>query len=195
MMYKKTLFATLLLLVLISILMLLGNKEKPQIGIVGEIHYHADFKVFIEGFEINFSNPKYMSADNSSLSKFTHLHDMNGEILHVHAKGVTLGMFFKSLRMEFTSECLLLDGGKKYCPDGEKNLKLYVNGVYNPLMHEYMPQDLDRILITYGNEPESSLKSQMESVKNNACIYSEKCPQRGSPPLEAGCVGGNDCIA
>mgnify|MGYP001559984280 CR=1 FL=1 len=195
MMHKKTLLATLLLLVLISVLLLLGGKEKQQIGIVGEIHYHADFKVIIEGSEFDFAKSKYMTTNQSSLSKFTHLHDMVGNILHVHAKGVNLGMFFKSLGMDLTLDCLVLDDGGKYCSDGKKYLKLYVNGFRNYQMQNYMPQDLDRILITYGDESESELKTQMESVKNNACIYSEKCPERGKPPIEAGCVGGIDCAA
>jgi hypothetical protein len=35
----------------------------------------------------------------------------------------------------------------------------------------------------------------MDSVSRDACIYSEKCPERGTPPAES-CVGGlgTDCV-
>jgi len=44
----------------------------------------------------------------------------------------------------------------------------------------YQPQDLDRIV--FGDGP----------VTDKACIYSETCPERGTPPSEEGCVGGLD---
>ena len=49
----------------------------------------------------------------------------------------------------------------------------------------YQPQDLDRILITDG---------PVVAVADDACIYSLKCPDRGTPPPEK-CAGGlgTDC--
>ena len=50
-------------------------------------------------------------------------------------------------------------------------------------------QDLDRILVAYGNENEKTLQTEITSVSDKACIYSLKCPERGTPPAED-CVGG-----
>ncbi len=58
--------------------------------------------------------------------------------------------------------------------------KLYVNGKENAAFLAYEPQDLDRILITDG---------VIADIADDACIYSEKCPERGKPPSEE-CIGG-----
>lgn len=55
-----------------------------------------------------------------------------------------------------------------------------VNGREVADWRSYEPQDLDRIV--FGSGP----------VTDKACIYSEKCPERGTPPPEEGCVGGLD---
>ena len=94
------------------------------------------------------------------------------------------------LGSELTPTCLTLDDGKKYCTDGTKSLKLYVNGkAISDQFGDYQPQDLDRILISFGSETEARLAQQRDSVADKACIYSETCPERGKPPTEE-CVGG-----
>lgn len=54
-----------------------------------------------------------------------------------------------------------------------------VNGSVVEDWREYEPKDLDRIVFGEG------------LVTDKACIYSEKCPERGKPPDED-CVGGLD---
>ena len=41
--------------------------------------------------------------------------------------------------------------------------------------------DLQRVLITYGNDDESEIKKQQDSITDKACIYSEKCAARITP--------------
>jgi hypothetical protein len=73
-------------------------------------------------------------------------------------------------------------------------LKMFVNGKLNDQFDAYVPKDLDRIAIIYGNEPEAKMAEEAGSVSDDACIYSLTCPQRGKPPTEE-CVGGlgTDC--
>ena len=104
-------------------------------------------------------------------------------------KGVTLGRFFKSLGMSLTSSCFVTDTGQQYCSNGTESLKMFVNGQPNAQFDAYPPQDLDRILITYGSESGPDLQKQIDSVTDTACIYSLKCPERGTPPPES-CVSG-----
>ncbi len=91
-----------------------------------------------------------------------HFHDGKGDLVHIHKAHATLGELFSSLGMTLTS------------------VKMYVNGKENSSFLSYEPQDLDRILITDGS---------IVAVSDDACIYSEKCPERGKPPVEK-CVGG-----
>jgi len=151
-------------------------------------HVHADFAVFLDGSRYNFSQEKYMSGDNRTLSALAHLHDMDGGVLHIHSKIATLSEFFSSLNMAFNSTCFALDNGSAYCNTDGKTLKMLVNGQPNSQFGLYKPLDLDRILITYGNQSDAEIASQQSLVSNNSCIYSDKCPERGAPPSEASCL-------
>ena len=157
--------------------------------LVGDVHMHADFKVILHGEAYNFTQEKYMSTEARPLSPFTHLHDMVGEVIHKHMSGITLGDFFESLGMSFTKTCFTLDDGTAYCNDETNSLKLFVNDKLNTKFDQYELEDLDRILITYGSESEEELEVQLKTVSDAACIYSETCPERGSPPPESSCTG------
>jgi protein-disulfide isomerase len=152
-------------------------------------HIHANFKVYVDGKPVDFSLAKYQSTTANPLNPFVHLHDGNGDIIHVHKQGVTLGDFFKSLGMSLTSTCFSPSIGQQYCANGDATLSMFVNGKPNTQFDAYVPQDLDRILLSFGSESAQQLEGQMNSVADTACIYSLKCPERGKPPTET-CVGG-----
>lgn len=96
-------------------------------------------------------------------NEFIHVHDGKGDLLHIHKQGMTLGDFFSSVGTDLPP-----------------TIKLYVNGKENSLGLKYVPLDLDKILLTDG---------PIVPVADDACIYSLKCPARGTPPTEK-CVGG-----
>lgn len=153
-----------------------------------EVHEHADIAVFLSGKKLDLSLDKYQSTDENHLDEATHVHDNNGNILHKHQTGVTLGKFFSSLSMELTDSCFKLDDGKSYCIDDSNRLKVFVNQTPVENYASYEVKDLDRILVSYGPKDEN-LESQFSALTDDACIYSETCPERGSPPEEE-CVGG-----
>jgi len=169
-------------------------KNTNKIGILGDVHEHADFKLYLNGVEHNFFQERYMLSKNKTISNFIHLHDMNGDIIHKHVKGIKLGFFFNTLKMKFNSTCFVLDNEVSYCNENDKTIKLYVNGIRNYKYENYEFRDLDKILITYSNETDKVIKEQINSVTNKSCIYSEKCPELGKPPEEASCIG-NECAA
>ena len=153
------------------------------------VHEHADFKVYLNSQEYDFTQEKYQSTDTNELDPDTHLHDGNGEIIHKHKSGITLGYFFETIGMAFTDSCLTLDTGEEFCSDDNATLKFLVNGQSNDQFGAYEFRDEDQILISYGNEGEAVIQEQISSVSDQACIYSETCPERGTPPTE-NCVGG-----
>lgn len=162
----------------------------------GDEHSHADFKIYVDGKALNFSQEKYMSGNLSGRridrSPFTHLHDMDGNVIHKHMSGITLGTFISSLNMSFNSTCFSLDNGASYCNSGNATLKMFVqhsgrNWQQNHEYEKYSFSDLDRILITYGTASPADLQSQMDSVTDEACIPSGKCPERGLPKEESSC--------
>jgi protein-disulfide isomerase len=153
------------------------------------VHWHFDLKTVINGKEIDFSQSKYQSTETDVKAEFVHLHDGNGKVVHIHQSGVSLQDFFQSIGMDITTGCFTTDTKETLCSTNTKTLSVYVNGEKEPRAGEYEPKDLDRILIVYGPKNDASISQLIEDVSNDACIYSETCPERGAPPKES-CVGG-----
>lgn len=136
------------------------------IGQVGSTHIHADIQVYINGNAIDFSQKKYQLA-----TSFIHFEDGIGNVIHVHATGMTLGHLFKSLRMDLDSSCIAAEG-RDYCNENSNKLKIYVNGRMNSQFDNYVIRDLDKILVSYGNESDLDIKKQMDSITSLAPRYS-----------------------
>lgn len=75
-------------------------------------HYHAGFQVYINDELQNFADLKYMKMEPCDTAKHgtehtledeqlekAHLHDLNGDVVHVHRDGATWGDLF--INMEF----------------------------------------------------------------------------------------------
>lgn len=156
-------------------------------------HEHIDLKIYLSDKQLDLSQAKYQSTAEDEKDPNIHVHDGNGDVVHKHREGATLGMFFKSIDISFDQNCLILDTGEKYCNDEKNELRFLVNGQDDPRFASYELNDLDRVLINYGPKDES-LEAKINSVTDLSCMYSEKCPERGTPPTE-GCVGGlgTDC--
>ena len=140
-------------------------------------HAHFDLKIYTDGVPVDLSLAKYQSTEGKELHEFVHLHDGNGKAVHLHKDQISLKTFVDSIKINFLPDTAL------------KTLKVYVNGTIVPEGLSYMPKDLDRILISYGPITDKNIETQIKSVTDVACIYSEKCPERGKAPTEA-CVGG-----
>jgi protein-disulfide isomerase len=163
------------------------SAEKPVLG--EKVHEHADIAVYLNGKKMDLTQAKYQSTEANPLDPDAHLHDGNETVLHKHRKGVTLDTFFQSFGMNFDRDCFTSDDATRFCTEGDKTLKLLVNGKLVEQAGDYEFTDLDRILISYGNENQEQLATQGASLTDAACLYSEKCPERGKAPTE-NCVGG-----
>ncbi len=126
--------------------------SKSTIGILGSQHIHADWKVYINGEAFDFTGKDHMTGmrSGSSVSSFIHVDsgapapEKTGDILHMHAKGVPLWIFFDSIEMKLPN-----------------SIKLYVNGQLNFDGLDYVFNDFDKILITDGK---GDLQEQLNSV-------------------------------
>jgi len=152
-------------------LFLLGcDADKNNFGPYGSTHIHADFKVYILGDALNFNSAKYQVMDD-----LTHVENNDGDVLHVHATGINLGYFFESLGFELTKDCFKMDTGNNYCKTGDAELKVFVKGknleweqLYYPA--DYVLQDLDKILVTYGTENDEEIRKQMATATDKSRI-------------------------
>lgn len=124
-----------------------GKTDKLNIGVLDKTkqkhHYHADISVYLDGEEVNLAQEKYFVK-----SRFMHVENDvqkdTGKILHMHATGVPLWIFFDSIEMEF--------------PD---SIKVYVNNELNSEGLDYVFSDFDKILITDGT---GNLQEQLNSA-------------------------------
>jgi len=138
------------------------------IGPLKSAHIHADVKVYINGQSINFSQKKYQVT-----TSYIHFEDGLGGVVHMHATGMNIGHLFNSLDGNFNDNCLNIEG-QSYCTDGSIKLKFYVNGKANNEFDNYVFEDLDKILVSYGSENDSELQKQLNSITNQALKFSGK---------------------
>ncbi|MBI2558517.1 hypothetical protein HYW20_04295 [Candidatus Woesearchaeota archaeon] len=184
-MRKKDLFVYCVILVLVILFLwqwlskgaLISQKSQLQrytsqmqvlsgIGALGSIHIHADVKAYIDGKSMDFSQKKYQLA-----SSFIHFEDGIGDVVHVHATGMTLGHLFRSLGMDFNNNCIAAEG-QSYCNDADKTLKFYVNGQPDKEFDNKAIRDLDKYLVSYGSDNEAQIQKQLDSVTSLAPKYS-----------------------
>lgn len=155
----------------------------------GEYHAHADFAVFANGQKMDFAKEEFMHKETcgkpgeehvidlntpEGMADATHLHDLNGNVAHFHHENATLAMFFKGLGFDLTGECFETREAK-FCNTETKKVKVFANGLQITDIEKFVPSDLDKILITYGEESASEVRAQNEQLSSQACIYSEKC--------------------
>ena len=153
------------------------------------VHEHANLLIIIDGKPFDLGKPQYQSSKKKELNEVVHLHDGNGTVVHKHRSDATWGMFFESLpKTILTRNCFAIEG-KQYCSSDAALLKFYVNGNRVDDLRPLAIHDLDRVLISFGTESGEDVVKQQKTVGDNACIYSEKCPERGKAPTED-CVGG-----
>ncbi len=159
------------------------EKKPSEIGPEGSAHMHADFKVYIDGKEIDFSRKEY---NEKSSSIHLHLDNPYGPyVLHIEASNASIGMFFRSIGMELNKNCLVAGTQRSYCNSGGKRLRMFVNGEENFDFGGYAPKDLDRILMTWGSS-NHDIAVQMTTVTDYACIFSRMCPGRGAGIMRDG---------
>ncbi len=128
------------------------------IGELGSTHIHAHLKIYVNNKALDLSTSNYQLK-----SEFVHLEDGIGELIHIHATGITLEQFFYTLGINQSESCITVD--KEYCNDGKNKLLYFINNQQTTKIN-YIIKDHDKILVTYGDYTNEELKKQLESVTN-----------------------------
>lgn len=131
----------------------------PGAGKLGDEHEHAAMKVIIFGDEFDFSSPAFQVKNS-----YIHFENHNGETVHRHASGVTLGFLFKSLKIKLTDDCYIFPDKREFCTNDEYSLKFFVNHQKVPSIQDLVIHNNDRILISYGNENSTQIEEQLARV-------------------------------
>ena len=127
-----------------------------KIGVLGSQHIHADWKIYLDGKVMDFYDKDHMARMQKGLSVSSFIHvdsgapepEKTGDVLHLHATGVPLRIFFESLGIKLPEDA-----------------KVYVNGKEISDWENYVFKDLDKILITDGK---GNFNEQLNSITNFA---------------------------
>ena len=128
----------------------------PGAGKLGGEHEHASLLVRIFDDKFDFSVPSYQIK-----SSWIHFEESDGITIHRHATGVTLGYLFDSLNIGIDSECYSFPDGRQFCTNEDYSLKYYINHQPVKQISDYVFEDGDRILISFGSETPEQIEEQL----------------------------------
>lgn len=131
----------------------------PGAGPLNDEHEHGAIKVMIFGDEFIFSSPTFQVKN-----RYIHFENQNGETIHRHASGVPLGFLFDTLNIGLTDECYIFPDKREFCTNEDYSLKFYINHQQKTSIRDYVVDDGDRILISYGNENSTQIEDHLAQV-------------------------------
>jgi hypothetical protein len=147
----------------------------PGAGKLGDEHEHASILVRIFGDKFDFAVPSYQIKNS-----WIHFEDSDGTTIHRHSSGVTLGYLFDSLNIivgwesrgytdllrpsETLDPCFIFPDGRQFCTNEDYSLKYYINHELVKGIYDYVLEEGDRILITYGGETPEQIEEQLREL-------------------------------
>ncbi len=168
-------------------------------------HEHANFALFLDGERFDFNRSEFMSikpcivqTDQPSsffktayahgeeivgdqLEDWLHLHNNNGDTIHVHKEGMVYHHFFQSLGMKLENRLFTDHEGNTYRDNDEMQFRYFLNNEEVDDLPDREIRDLDRALITYGprDRSQESINAELVQVRNDACLESGSCSHLG----------------
>ena len=131
----------------------------PGAGKLGDEHEHASVLVRIFGDKFDFAATTYQIK-----SSWIHFEESDGNTIHRHSSGVTLDYLFGTLGLDIDEDCYIFGDGRQFCTNEDYSLKYFINGDSVNDINDYVIQDDDRILISYGSETEDQIADQMNEL-------------------------------
>ena len=131
----------------------------PGAGKLGDEHDHASILVRIFGDKFDFSVPTYQIK-----SSWIHFEESDGTTVHRHSSGVELGYLFDTINIGIDNKCYIFPDGRQFCTNEDYSLKYYINHQRVNDVYDYVFEDGDRILITYGSETPEQIEMQLREL-------------------------------
>jgi hypothetical protein len=131
----------------------------PGAGKLGDEHIHASILVRIFGDKFDFSVPTYQIK-----SSWIHFEESDGTTVHRHSSGVELGYLFDTINIGIDNKCYIFPDGRQFCSNEDYSLKYYINHKLVNNVYDYVFEDGDRILITYGSETPDQIEIQLREL-------------------------------
>lgn len=139
------------------------------------VHYHANFALYINGKQDIFNGPGYyeevtacMNNNHTDVRSRAHMHNNANHAIHIHASPVTWGDFFANIGYVL-GDNLISDGQASYV-DGqeEKHLKFILNGHKVSAIANQVIKSEDVLLIDYGTDDDQTQMQHFDAVPKDA---------------------------
>jgi len=121
----------------------------------------ASFAIFTNGIFRVFTASMY-----HNLSSEVYIEASNPAIVHSKKPNTTWGDFFSTLPFKLTHECLTTGTGQTFCTGSNGTLRFYINGEKNVNALDQRINYGDKLLVTFGNESEVTIKKQFDRIPN-----------------------------
>jgi len=145
-----------------------------------EVHYHANFAVFVNGERLPFDKFTFYEEVEAcggngidSPKIRAHMHDQVNHVVHVHDNGATWGHFFANLSYVLGNDFIQTDEGL-FVKNEESKLTFLLNGEETSTVFNKTIANEDVLLISFGNEDENQLQKQYSQIDQDASVYNEQ---------------------
>jgi hypothetical protein len=67
--------------------------------------------------------------------------------------------------MDIRNGCFMGDDRREYCDTADKTLRYFVNGTETGSISDYVPNEIDRILVIYGDENDNEIRQEIDALR------------------------------
>lgn len=143
-----------------------------------EVHYHANFAVYINGQREEFKALNYYEEtvatscsapeeDEDTPMSRVHMHGGVNSVVHVEDNRVTWGNFFGVLGWN-AGENYLATRDAVYQTNGQATLTYMLNGKAMQSIANVTIGDQDKLLVNYGDQSPDQIAQEYQQIQNNA---------------------------
>jgi hypothetical protein len=164
--YLKIIIPSIVAVIIVGIVLAIlfpSENVAAKYGALGSAHDHGALLISLNGTDLDLAQQKYMVRSN-----YIHVESYNGTLdgntIHKHSINAPLGEFLKSLRMDISNGCFITDTNQRYCDNAVDKLSFYVNGNKTDDIMNYVLNDGDRMLITYGKQNSTELDREFQKL-------------------------------
>lgn len=126
-----------------------------------DLPYKAKFAIYTNNTFRVFTAAKYHNR-----SPDAYIQAVSPNTVIVTKVGITWGDFFKTIHLNINKECLTTGTGETFCNNQNSQLKFYLNDKIQKNLLEMEISPNDKILITYGDEAEEVINSQLQKINS-----------------------------
>jgi len=145
-----------------------------------EVHYHANFAVFVDGERLPFEKFTFYEEiescgglDINNPKIRAHMHDQVNHVVHVHDSGVTWGHFFANLSY-VNGDTLFKTDTTTYSEDNDTEIRFLLNGEEVQTTANRAIGNEDVLLVSIGDSSDEDVQNQYDQIEKNAAEYNER---------------------